>query len=798
LIYPANFEQKTSFDKVREMVAQRCISDMGRERATRMAFSTDYDLISRLLKETREFLTILETGLPFPSQDYLDLSPALLRIRVPGTYLLADELVDFRLSLRTISACLDFYRLPAAQSFIYLKARAGNLDVPRHIIYEADRILDEKGQIRDSASLELARIRKEMRSKSVASEKMIGQLLTMARSSGWTVTDAEITLSDGRLVIPILSAHKRKIKGIIHDESASGQTVYIEPESCLEINNEVRELENAERREIIHILTLFSDFIRPETELLLQAYDFLGEMDFIRAKARLASETEADEPVLKPGPAINWMNARHPLLYLSFKTRAKTVVPLNIKLDQEERILIITGPNAGGKSVCLKTVGLIQYMLQNGLLVPVDPDSNAGIFENIFIDIGDEQSLENDLSTYSSHLINLGFFIGHCQPFSLFLIDELGTGTDPSLGGAIAEAALEKLSETGAFGVVTTHYSNLKLLAGKVDGIMNGAMLFDTKKLQPLYILATGKPGSSFTFEIARRIGFPEDVIDSAIIKAGKTHLDFEKQLQEVESDKLQLEKRMKEFKVADDFLGELIEKYEAMKTDLDKSRKEILEKARQEAKELFEQSNRLIENTIKQIRESQAEKEKTKSARIELEQYRQKIVVTHLGEEKKPAIASNSDDMKYLKPGDWVSIKGQQNTGVIRRIKSGAAMVEFDGLKIKVPVRKLILSKVPAKVTTSHKKSPFMSDINEKAIHFKLSLDLRGKTADEAVMMVQKYIDDAYLLRIKEVSILHGKGEGILRKAVRDYLSSIEEVVSFDDEQHDRGGSGITKVLIR
>lgn len=798
MIYPANFEQKTSFDKVREMVAQRCISDMGRERATRMAFSTDYDLISRLLKETREFLTILETGLPFPSQDYLDLSPALLRIRVPGTYLLADELVDFRLSLRTISACLDFYRLPAAQSFIYLKARAGNLDVPRHIIYEADRILDEKGQIRDSASLELARIRKEMRSKSVASEKMIGQLLTMARSSGWTVTDAEITLSDGRLVIPILSAHKRKIKGIIHDESASGQTVYIEPESCLEINNEVRELENAERREIIHILTLFSDFIRPETELLLQAYDFLGEMDFIRAKARLASETEADEPVLKPGPAINWMNARHPLLYLSFKTRAKTVVPLNIKLDQEERILIITGPNAGGKSVCLKTVGLIQYMLQNGLLVPVDPDSNAGIFENIFIDIGDEQSLENDLSTYSSHLINLGFFIGHCQPFSLFLIDELGTGTDPSLGGAIAEAALEKLSETGAFGVVTTHYSNLKLLAGKVDGIMNGAMLFDTKKLQPLYILATGKPGSSFTFEIARRIGFPEDVIDSAIIKAGKTHLDFEKQLQEVESDKLQLEKRMKEFKVADDFLGELIEKYEAMKTDLDKSRKEILEKARQEAKELFEQSNRLIENTIKQIRESQAEKEKTKSARIELEQYRQKIVVTHLGEEKKPAIASNSDDMKYLKPGDWVSIKGQQNTGVIRRIKSGAAMVEFDGLKIKVPVRKLILSKVPAKVTTSHKKSPFMSDINEKAIHFKLSLDLRGKTADEAVMMVQKYIDDAYLLRIKEVSILHGKGEGILRKAVRDYLSSIEEVVSFDDEQHDRGGSGITKVLIR
>ncbi len=796
LIYPLNFGQKTGFDQIREMVAERCISDMGRKHARELTFSADFDRISRLLKETREFLTILETGLPFPSQDYLDLSPALSRIQIPGTYLLAEELIDLRLSLRTIAGCLDFFRIPAAQSFTCLKALAGDLEVPGHILREADRILDEKGHIRDSASQDLARIRKEMHSKIISSEKMIGHLLNLARSSGWTAPDAEITLSDGRLVIPLQSAHKRKIKGIIHDESASGQTVYLEPESCLEINNEVRELENAERREIIHILILFSDYIRPETATLLKAYDFLGQMDFIRAKARLAIETEADEPFLMNNPVIEWINTRHPLLYLSLKSKSKTVVPLNIRLDSEERILVITGPNAGGKSVCLKTVGLIQYMLQNGLLVPMDPDSKAGIFEDIFIDIGDEQSLENDLSTYSSHLLNLSFFIGNCNRQSLFLVDELGTGTDPSLGGAIAEAALEKLSVTGSFGVVTTHYSNLKLLAGKVPGIFNGAMLFDTKKLQPLYILASGKPGSSFTFEIARRIGFPEEVIQAAIRKAGKTHLDFEQQLQEMETEKLRLEKQLREFQVADVFLSELIEKYETMKTDLEKSRKDILEKARQEAKEILEQSNRMIENTIRQIRESQAEKEKTKSARNEVEKFRQKLILSSSIEEKQDR-SGKMEESLHWKPGDWASIAGRQKPGIILRIKSNEAIIDFDGIKINLPVQNLTKANSPSKEVTG-KVSPYIRDLNEKVVNFKLTLDLRGKMADEALQMVQKYLDDAYLLRIKEVSILHGKGEGILRRVIRDYLSHSEEVISFEDEQPDRGGSGITRVVMK
>jgi DNA mismatch repair protein MutS2 len=797
LIYPKNFSQKTGFDQIRELVARQCISDMGRKHTSEMMFSSDFELVSRKLKETREFLTILETGLPFPAQDYLDLSPALFRIQVPGSFLLTEELADLRLSLHTIIDCLDFFRLPSTQGFINLRALAGDLEIPGYILLETDRILDEKGNIRDNASPELARIRKEMRNKAVASEKLIGQLLAMARNSGWTSSDAEITLNDGRLVIPLQATHKRKIKGIIHDESASGQTVFLEPESCLELNNEIRELENAERREIIRILVLFSDMLRPETGTLLKAYDFLGLMDFIRAKARLAIEIEADEPQLHAGPVFEWMNARHPLLYLSLKAKNKTIVPLNIKLDREERILIITGPNAGGKSVCLKTVGLIQYMLQNGLLVPVDPDAKAGIFENLFIDIGDEQSLENDLSTYSSHLINLSCFIANSDPKSLFLIDELGTGTDPSLGGAIAEAALEKLSETGAFGVVTTHYSNLKLLAGKVPGIMNGAMLFDTKKLEPLYILASGKPGSSFTFEIARRIGFPENVIEAALSKAGRTHLDFERQLQEVESEKLRLEKRLKEFQVADGFLGELIEKYENMKSTLEKERREIMEKARLEAKDLIEQSNRIIENTIRQIRESQAEKEKTKSARSEIEVFRQKLAGSFSELEKeKVNDEKKTEKNRELKPGEWVSAEGRLKPGIIQRIKNKQALVDFDGLKFTLPLTQLQQAKAPAKKTSGHT-SPYLKDLNEKSVNFKLTLDLRGKMADEALQMVQKYLDDAYLLRIKEVSILHGKGEGILRRVIREYLSGSEEVVSFEDEQPDRGGSGITRVVL-
>jgi DNA mismatch repair protein MutS2 len=801
LIHPINFNQKTGFEQVMELVSARCLSDMGRTRVGGLSFSNNLNQVERLLGETREFLTILESGRPFPSQDYLDLSPVLDRIQTPGSWILPEELVFLGQSLNTISECLHFFRQPSTQLLQHLQSKVAGLEVPVHIIREIARILDEKGHIRDNASEALATIRKEIRAKTNSNEKVIQQLLTSARKAGWTADHAEVTISDGRLVLPLLAAHKRKIRGVVHDESATGHTVFLEPEACMEINNEIRELESAERREIIKILTLFSDMLRPERETLLKAYDFLGEMDFIRAKALLAMELGCTKPVLHDTPVIRWKTARHPLLFLSLKTKGRTLVPLDIELNADRRILVISGPNAGGKSVCLKTAGLLQYMLQCGLLVPMDADSETGLFDQLFIDIGDEQSLENDLSTYSSHLLNLKYFIEHSNPATLFLVDELGTGTDPSLGGALAEAALERLSETGAFGVVTTHYSNLKLLEGRVPGIVNGAMLFDMDRLQPLFKLSVGKPGSSFTFEIAHRIGFPETVIDMAKAKTGKTHLDFERQLQEVEAEKLRLEKQLTEFQVADKFLGELIAKYEQVKSDLEKSKRDILERAREEARNLLEQSNRLIERTVREIKESQADKEKTKAVRLDVAEFREKLnqPETTVSRPEKPIVPPSHDGNPpgNWKKGDFVSVEGREGIGKILLIKGQNATIDFDGLKISTSISKL----KPAQGQTHKLRgaySSIISELNEKAVNFKLTLDLRGKSADEALQMTQKYLDDAYLLRIKEVSILHGKGEGILRKVIRDYLSRLDEVETFRDEDLERGGAGITRVLLR
>lgn len=769
---------------------------MGRERISRIEFCTDQTIISRLLGETREFLTIIETGLVFPSQDYIGLSHVLDRILTPGTWILTEELAELRTSLKTISEILYFFHLPVANQFKHLKALAGDLEIPSFLSREIDRILDEKGMIRDSASESLAKIRKEIRSKASANEKIINHLLQAARSSGWVADGAEITLSDGRLVLPVLAAHKRKIRGIIHDESATGHTVYLEPEACLEINNEIRELESAEKREIIKILTHFTDLLRPEADGLFMAYDFLGEIDFIRAKALFAAEIGGTNPVVHPYPALQWRSARHPLLYLSHRVKGKSVVPLDLTLDEDNRIVVITGPNAGGKSVCLKTVGLLQFMLQCGFLVPMDPDSECGIFDHIFIDIGDEQSLENDLSTYSSHLINLGMFIRNCDSRSLFLIDELGTGTDPSLGGALAEAALEKLSETKAFGVVTTHYSNLKVLAGKVPGIMNGAMSFDTDLLQPLYKLVTGKPGSSFTFEIAGRIGFPEEVIALAKSKTGRTHLDFERQLHEVETEKMILEKQLREFQVADQFLGELIEKYEKARADLEITKAGILEKARAEALELLDSSNRIIEKTIREIRESGAEKVKTKQTREDLSKFKEKMTQSKPVTATK-SVAAQKPEKAHWKKGDRVSVEGRKGTGIIQIIKGTSATVDFDGFKLSITMDKLQAVRA-FDIKPSGPYASIINDLNEKAVKFKVQLDVRGKMADEALQMVQKYLDDAYLLRVKEVSILHGKGEGILRKVIRDFLAQTDEVESFGDEHIEHGGAGITRVKLK
>ncbi len=801
MLYPSTFEQKIGFDQIRQMLLNYCLSPLGRQGVCRIGFSSNRNEIHTWLSETSEMKAILQFEEHFPSQDFYDLIPELLRIRVQGTYLETEPLAELRLSLKTIAAIRKFL-ITRKERFPYLcKLIPAIYPVPEpggqiashenQIISYIDRILNEKSEIRDTASPELQEIRREKKEKMASVERRVLQNFKVARQQGWTPEDAEVTIRNGRLVIPMINSHKRKIQGFIHDESSSGQTVYVEPAEIFETNNEIRELEYAERREIIKILTLFADFLRPYIEDLLRDYQFLGQIDLIRAKARWAVEINGIMPMISeglempggsslsgdsahqsdkartsgkersfgiiPGDAIpqksaefRLSGARHPLLEQHLIRQGRKIVPLDITFDSKRRILVISGPNAGGKSVCLKTVGLLQYLLQCGLLPSVGEDSVFKIFRHIFIDIGDEQSIDNDLSTYTSKLKNLKFFIENTNRESLFLIDELGTGTDPSLGGAIAEASLEALNRKEATGIVTTHYSNLKLLAGREKGIVNGAMLFDLKKMKPLYQLLTGKPGSSFAFEIAGEIGFPEEVLKNARKKTGNKQLDFDRELQNLEVEKKELDKKTDTIKIADDFLSELIKKYEKLNTDLELKKKEILENARTEAQKLISDSNKIIEKTIKEIRESQAEKNKTKVARENLISEKNKI----LGNDK------STTDQKENKP---------------------------------VLVPEIIGSKAPP-----HRFQNYIDDLQTKVTRFSLTLDLRGKRVDEALSMLQRYIDDALLISIPEVRILHGKGNGVLRQVTREYLRSQKEVRVVRDAPLEEGGAGITIVSFK
>jgi DNA mismatch repair protein MutS2 len=763
MYFPANFEQKLGFDTIRQILNSYCLSTLGRARVDKLFFSTNATEISTWHAQTAELKQILQFEENFPSQDYFDLIPELLRVRIPNTYMETEQLSQLKLSVSTIASLILFIseRKDKFPSLFQMIDGDGNflsyaLPLLQGLADQINRIVDEKSEIRDSASPELNRIRKEKVSLQSAVERKVMQSFKIARQSGWTPDDAEITIRNGRLVIPLVSTHKRKIQGFMHDESATGHTVFVEPAEIFETNNEIRELDYAERREIIRILIAFTTSMRPDIDMLIQSYQFLGQIDFIRAKARFAITIGATKIIHPPAEEIGfaWHQAVHPLLFLSHQKQNKDIIPLNIALNEEHRILIISGPNAGGKSVCLKTVGLVQYMFQCGLLAPVREDSEFTIFDKILIDIGDEQSIDNDLSTYTSKLYNLKFFIEHIDARSLFLIDELGTGTDPSLGGAIAEATLEALNTKKAMGVVTTHYSNLKLLASREAGIVNGAMLFDIKKLKPLYQLKMGKPGSSFALEIAQEIGFPEHVLRNAKTKTGKSQLDFDRELQNLEVEKQEINQKSTELKVADDFLAELIKKYEKLNSDLDSKKKEILDKAREEARQLLDGSNKIIEKTIKEIRESQAEKSRTKEIRAELSEIKEKILNQNPADKK--------DSAAKLIPPDL--IKSAQ-----------------------------VGSEAPP-----HRFQSYFNDLHTKLTNYSLTLDLRGKRVDEALSLLQRYIDDAILLSIPEVQILHGKGNGVLRQVTRDYLRAQKEVKSARDAALEQGGAGITVVYFR
>lgn len=803
MIYPAEFENKIGFKAVRERLNTLCISEMGKEFVGKMSFSTDVDEIRTYLRLIQDFETLLQDGVPFPVRDYNDLRDDFHHLAIDGTVISLESLFALKPTLSALSYIFKFFNSESSDKVPYLKALAEGISIDNHIFTEINRLIDDKGEIPDNASAELAEIRRDIRRKQSSIDHRMHKILVEAKNSGWTDSTAEMTIRDGRPVIPVRAADKRALRGFIHDESATGQTVYIEPAEIFETNNEIKELEYAERREINKILLAFTKILRPEIPNLIMAWRLLGLLDFIRAKALLSHEYGCVIPEVIDEPMFDWIEARHPLLEEKLKGQGKHITPLDLKLGNDNRILVISGPNAGGKSVCLKTIGLLQYMLQCGLAIPVKVDSKCGIFHDMFIDIGDEQSLENDLSTYSSHLINMKALIENGNEHSLFLIDEFGTGTEPQLGGAIAEAILLKMNEKKAFGVVTTHYANLKLLADNHPGIVNGAMLFDTRYLQPLYVMMIGKPGSSFAFEIAKKIGFPQEILDSAAVISGREHLDFDQQLQQLEIEKKEVRKKEYELKVADKLLDEVVTKYKGHLADIEKHKNRLLKEANKEAQALIDKANAKIERTIKEIKEAQAEKQRTKELREELKEMKNDLVKDAeviskklKAEEKEEVVAQE------LRVGDTVCINELEIIGELLAISDTDATVQFGDVKLRTTADKLRkLSKTQAKKAAnnpSYLRKSIMNDINEKAQHFNLTLDVRGQRGDEAVDNVAKYIDEATLLSIKEVSILHGKGNGILRKLIREYLSKQSCVQSFSDASLETGGAGITRVTLK
>jgi DNA mismatch repair protein MutS2 len=816
-------EEKLGFTKIRELVASECTNALAVRMVGEMAFSNKYDRVVRELQQTEEFRQILVLENNFPSQDFIDLTDELTRLRVAGTVIELEALFDLKCSLHTIGECLRFLLRDDPVRYPMLHELAARVDLNPAITKALNKIVDDKGEIYDNASDTLLDIRRQIAKKRNDVDVQISRQLSRAKHEGWAPENAEVTIRNGRMVIPMLDTHRRKIKGLIHDESATRQTAYLEPSEVVELNNDLRELEFAEHHEIQKILARFTDMIRPQLDALVNAYWFLARIDFIRAKARFALTLHAGRPIVDSITKIDWLDARHPLLYLNHKGE---VVPFNIELNDEAHILIVSGPNAGGKSVCLKAVGLIQYMLQCGMLVPCRETSEFGIFDNIFIDIGDQQSIDNDLSTYTSHMQNMKQLLVSADEGTLFLLDELGGGTEPRSGCAIAEALLEELHRRHAFGVVTTHYADLKLLADRCPGIRNGAMLFDTERMQPLYRLAIGHPGSSFAFEIAQGIGFPEEVLKAASEKVGGAMLNFEHQLQQLELDKQEVARQRTELEVADNFLAEVTAKYQRLNEQLEGRRHEILSNARKEAQQILADANRTVEQTISDIKSAQAERERTLQARQRMKAEAERLASAqeqhdeHLAKVQsgtaiertqpsaKPATKGGSpvDDGDSTHPitvGSIVRIDGQDTFGEVVEIKGKKAVVESNSIRMTIALNRLTATKKKAIPVDklSRQNNRFQSiydDINERRKTFNPTIDLRGQRADEAMENLQHFMDDAQLLSEKELRILHGKGYGILKQIIRDYLTGNRDVQSFHSERLELGGDGITVVHLR
>ncbi len=802
MLYPNTIEQKLGFDKLREKLKEACISPLGIGFVEKIRFSDNFSMVEKLVSQTAEMKRIIEIGENFPSQNYLDVTPFLKRAAIQGMLLTQSEFSDIRVSLQTIRLCLRFFESQEPGTFPLLSEYAKSVKIEKAITDAIDRVIDDRGQVRDSASTELSRIRKQLISEQAGIRKKLDTMLRSAKSNGWISEDVSLTVRNGRMVIPVASEHKRKLKGFVHDESATGQTVFIEPTDVFESNNEIRELEYEERREINRILLQLTDLLRPFVPDLQKAYSFLGLMDYLRAKARLAIEMNAIYPQFTNRQFVDWRNARHPLLHLSFQKQGKKVVPLNIELQEKERILIVSGPNAGGKSVALKTVGLIQYMFQCGLLVPMEDGSSMGFFQNIFIDIGDEQSLENDLSTYSSHLTNMRHFLTLANKRTLFLIDEFGTGTEPGLGGAIAEAILEDLTKSGAYGVINTHYTNLKVLADKTAGLVNGAMRFDGEHLEPLYQLEIGRPGSSFAFEIASKIGLPNSVINRAKEKLGTQQVNFEKLLKELDIERKVFADKNIQLGIKERKLANELADYTTLRSSLENNQKKIVNEAKQKAKTLLSDANQLIENTIREIKENKAEKEKTKTVRGELEKFNKKNLVIEQVEVPVQEEEVFEAESGAIAVGSYVRISGQTAIGEVLVLKGKDAEIRIGDLKSTIKLNRLekVSNKTYRNATGEKnlKTSAKGVDMNERMLNFSFNLDMRGKRGEEALGLVDQFMDNAIMLGYDELRIVHGKGDGILRTLVRNHLKGYSHVAGMQDEHPDRGGAGVTIVKLK
>ncbi len=820
MIYPYNFETKIGFDRIRQLLIDNCLSPMGKDLVNSILFESNAEAIAFKLSSTYEFQQILQFDDYFPSDNYFDLTASLNKIRVPGSFPEVQDVFDLKRSVETVKAIIGFFKKKEEKGYPVLKSICGKVKFYPYVLDSADRIIDKEGKIRDNASPKLKEIRSEIVQKSIQSSRRLNSILRQAQADGIVDADTAASVRNGRGVIPVNTYDKRKIRGLIHDQSASGKTVFIEPDEIVEINNEIVELEYEERREIVRILTSFADDIRPYLDDLLTSNDFLGEIDFIRAKAILGNHLGSIKPVISSFQGISWRNAVHPLLNITFrKLKGRKVIPLDILLEEKNRIVLISGPNAGGKSVCLKTVGLLQYMMQCGLTIPVGEGSESGIFSDIFIDIGDEQSIDNDLSTYSSHLISMKYFVKNASDRSLILIDEFGTGTEPMLGGSIAEAILGELNRSGSYGVITTHYTNLKHFASFTSGIINGAMLFDNNLMQPLFQLSIGKPGSSFAFEIARKIGLPEEILKIASEKAGIKNINYDRNLKDIARDKRYWETKRQNIRQHEKRLEELLEQYEKEISGAKNLRKEIISKAKTEAESILSETNRMIENTIRQIKESQAEKEKTKEVRLKLDEFRQTVAeetksVDTASEEKvvrltrkvkklKPETVEGNQPVpgktdKPFEPGDAVRMTDTMASGEIIKIESRMAQIETGSMRLFVPLDKIErISK--AELRKSIRSESIMPEtdplITRRRRDFKPEIDIRGVRGEEAINQVRDFLDNALMVQHRNLRILHGKGNGILRQLVREYLSTMNIVKSYRDENIDLGGSGITVV---